>query len=498
MKKKTVIIIAVITAVLIAAGIGVGAIVSYMLAPPLERLERAINRSYKAIAEHSDAAKTLEQVFNGGSVEVKGNLRPIVESLVGVGIDVGGTAKLYFGSDDEFALKASVGMNGIPAVDALLYVDSDKLTLSSDALTDGEMYGLRFDDLAEKWDASVFGKNGKYALDIDAQAIADELRIAERCDALEDDINAALSEFESAVLSVLKEYSCIDTASGSMDVGGTSIKTFDIILTLEGEAIVDAFAELLVRLKQIDSLEALLSANSENILWAFEQLGVDIDLPIDEPAYRELSEILDTVIDTLESVKDTFHGALLSVKVHISKISSQIVGIELEFMNADTEMKTEFVIGPTWDHIDVISFAYSDSNGDTVSLVYSVEENTNTVYKASLTSEAYGEPLDIGGRILWNKASGALDISFNSFGTFYSFDGGYTSGNRNKTVIIDKLTLDGNEYDLDGLEITFSIASGMPKVKKYHDILNMDGEEVDGVVDRIGSGLSGIFTSILG
>lgn len=248
-KTKIVAIIACAVAVCILLGVIIS---SAVMSTPKNTVENAVEKSFKA-ASKSDDAKFVEDVLNGGSIEISANLGKIMEGMgAEEGADIDLSAKLYFElSALATAFELAASMDGDALIDALVYISEEQVAVSSEALLGEEAYGIIFKDIEKNFDSSEFGEDGEYSLGITYEEIAAFVEAYESAQKPPKELEKFIGKTEDIVddmynviiKSVIK-HSETDKTSGTVSCAGKDVKTKDLTFVLNGESVSLIVADL--------------------------------------------------------------------------------------------------------------------------------------------------------------------------------------------------------------------------------------------------------------
>lgn len=543
-KTKIVAIIACAVAVCILLGVIIS---SAVMSTPKNTIESAVEKSFKA-ATKSDDAKFIEDVLNGGSIDISANLGKIMEGMgMEDGADVDVSAKLYFDlSAIATALQLAATMDGDALIDALVYISEEQLAVSSEALLGEEAYGIIFKDIEKNFDSSEFGEDGEYSLGITYEDIAAYLEAFEN----RNDVPKELEKFadktadivddmyNTIIKSVLK-HAETDKTNGTVSCAGKDVKTKDITIVINGEAValiaedlydylandkalnkylteelvevVPFIAEYAASFSELDFAENALSEKVEDstVGELIEGEPADTDEPEgdeDESDKEDLvADMTDELTEQIETAVEEFYEALEDVDiddvtedlrdnledfegvltVHINKKNSQIIGVDVaaEYDGNDL-IDVSVVCGPDWEEITEISVKATVA-GQKVSASYEVSENTKKVYSADIKVKQGSETIGKAD-ISWDKKEGDLKIKVSAGGTeMLVFKGNLKASSKEIVLVLDKITVQENEIDLGETTVTVKKNDKMPKVSKVTDILTLTADDFEELAESV-------------
>lgn len=550
-KKKIIAIVACALLACVVLGVIINAAV---MATPKNTIENAVEESFKA-AKKSDDAKFIDKVLNGGSIEVSANLAKLMENMGAEDApNMDFAAKYYFDiSAAEMALSLVASMDSESLLDALVYMSDEKFALSSEALLGKDAYGIVFKDLEKNFDNSEFGPDGEYSLGIGFEEIAAVLKAYESASNPPKDLEKFVDKtmdivddiYTVVIKSVLK-HAEVDKTSGTISCAGKDVKTKDLTIELNGEAVSLILADVYDYLANDKDLNKYLTKEltefapslvdyfygaafagiagvarpeipdvenpwdyTDGVVGYAEDEDEDAGADLDEADMEELIEDAKTeLVESIESAVEQFYDSLEDVDIddqveecadaledfkaeivlHINKKNSQIIGVDVSAeLDGNDLVDVSVVCGPDWDEITEISVK-ATVDGVKLSASYEVSENTKKVYSADIKVKQDSDTI-AKISISWDKKEGDLKVkaSSNAFlgANEVVFKGNLKASSKEFTLVLDKLTVGEQKTDLCEVTITVKTSDKMPDPGKVKDILTLSADDFEEIRESV-------------
>ncbi len=468
----------IILAVILAAAILVVGIGASLNSDPLEQISKASDKSESALKQ-SDFYTEAQDLYNKGSVGIYWNLQKLTEQLAGYGIDIAFSAKMHMNQEDNaYLMNAVASIAGDQLVDATVYIDPSKVLASCYELLGEDTYGINLTNFKENFANSVFGENGAYSLGITEEHFAEMesyIEISKTVQDLEKDAAEIVEDFWSMLKTSLKEDAVISRKKGSVDFVDQTVKTNDIVITLEAEAVAAVVEDVLVYLKDSEAIAALLEKYQEVF-----SVNYGIDMGISEEYRSGLEDALATIDELYAETED----ALLEVVVSIAKSTKEIIGVNVRMVDGEEEVKINAICGPTWKNITEINITVE--NDDISELSYLVKENSKKAFDAEFKVVSNEEVL-MDATATWDKELGDIEIAINGYASEASFklDGSIKLEGKKRSLTLDSIEVNGQTVEIGGFVITVNTDDKMPSVGDYTDILTMDESGIEKIVGDI-------------
>ena len=514
--------------VLIIAGCAVGALAlaggitaAIILNTPESLLVRAAANTAKDV-KNLEWYKLMDDVANGGSVEISANLAPVMED----GDDLYVDAKFY-----EDASKG----NGALVVSAL---DEDKETIVSfnaaydkNALTlscpeaDDEVYGFDLKNIEDNiedspfdpenydpYDYSNYGSNsykyaifGQYVMNLGSNVEGDT-KIQSMAEKLEE-------KYRNLFIKELVANSDVTKSSETVD----EEQLGDIMLNIVEYAQDD---------KELEEYIELLADNADND---------NFDLA--DEFYDELDELEDAIEDDMDDAELDF-----CAKFYISKSGTKLVKAEIEaetvtsdeyYGEETSNVSISLVLGKNLDGVgeksltvetEVTREGYNDSGLAEIS--YEIEQNDSKAYAATLTFstedstswddsyEPYENQNEFSFEFNWDKKSGDLTIEYEGekqewqdSAPYFILEANMLDNGDTRTIILEDMEYEsGYSYDyqddddpfnnIGDFEFTIVLDrndKAPAPAKNFTELTELDEDEIDEILEDIGEEIEDIW-----
>ena len=472
--KPLTMIVAAVVAVLVIIGI----VAAIVLSGPLATVKKGVDRSIDAIGNNETVA-LVGGLVNGGSVELSCDLEDITESMIGFGMDGSAYVKLYTDLDGKaLALEADVNMDGESVIDGLAVINEKGIALESDLLFGGKAYGVGLKDLSEKFESSIFGPDGDYALGIELpeqadSAIADVEKFAKDSEKI---AKSAVTELVGS----LKKNAEIKKSGDKLQFAGNDVKTSAVTVKVNGEALGLVAVDMLEYVRGDKALKSFLYENAGYLAQAYGYYD-EPEVMLDE-FYERLDMIAeDDYSSVTEGLEDVDFD--MSVTFHVAKSSKQLVGIEFVLDQDGDKIKVSAFAGPDLAEIEEISFRYDDGY-DVYRGSYSVTANSGKEYAAKLKVREDSEVI-FEGKLDWDKKKGDFEIEFGDEWESYGAEGYLKKSGKTLEITLDSISEGSDEMDL-GINAVVKASDSMPGMPKYTDLLTMSTEEFEELIYELG------------
>ena len=469
--------------------------------------EKTVNK-----AQDGALAETVSGVFGGGSIEISGNIGKIAQAYSGaddMDLDADFSIKLYADIEDAMlAMISSLKVEGTELIDLGAYIDEENIAVDSDALLD-QTYGVSLKDLADNFDSSVFGENGKYSLGISSEDVEQFLEAQNTYVNFSKDFDKIAERvYKVASKSIMKNAE-VGKSKGSLTFGGKTVKTTDVTISFDEKALSAIIVDVLKYIKDDEEVKDFVNEYGEIFFDA-----VDVE---------EFSDNIDALIDEYEEIGDD--SVDVDITISISRSSKEIVGVDYKVKTKTKDDADEynstynmtFTCGPTWKNVTEAKlsmktkYSYtadgekSYESSDDLVMTYSVNENTKDSYSAKLTlkndnyyySNWYdGAESESSGKYVadidWDKSSGDLKVKLSESGDDSNnsgeiiFTGNLTVDGSKTTLVLQSLKIDEEKHGLGDITVTLNTNEKAPSIPKYKDVLTMSEDEVDKLIGNIG------------
>ena len=531
--------------VLIIAGCAVGALAlaggitaAIILNTPESLLVRAAANTAKDI-RNLEWYKLMDDVGNGGSVEVSVNLAPVMDD----GDDLYVDAKFY-----EDASKG----NGALVVSAL---DEDKETIVSfnaaydkNALTlscpeaDDEVYGFDLKNIEDNiedspfdpenydpYDYSNYGSNsykyaifGQYLLNLGSNVEGDT-KIQSMAEKLEE-------KYRNLFIKELVANSDVTKSSETVTCGSDKISCNVVTVEFDEEQLGDIMLNIIEYAQDDKELEEyidLLAANADSD---------NFDLA--DEFYDELDELEDSIEDDMSDTELDF-----CAKFYISKSGTKFVKAEIEaeavtsdeyYGEETSNVSISLELGKKLDGVgeksltvetEVTRKDYNDSG--LVEIIYEIEQNDSNAYAATLTLstedstswdngyDPYENQTEATFEFNWDKKSGDLTIEYEGqksewqdSAPYFILEANMLDNGDTRTIILEDMEYEsGYSYDyqdddddpfnnIGDFEFTIVLDrndKAPAPAKNFTELTELDEDEIDEILEDIGEEIEDIW-----
>lgn len=535
MNKKVLIIAGCAVGVLALAG---GITAAIILNTPESLLVRAAANTAKDI-RNLEWYKLMDDVANGGSVEISANLAPVMED----GDDLYVDAKIY-----EDASKG----NGALVVSAL---DEDKETIVSfnaaydkNALTlscpeaDDEVYGFDLKNIEDNiedspfdpenydpYDYSNYDSNsykyaifGQYIMNLGSNVEGDT-KIQSMAEKLEE-------KYRNLFIKELVANSDVTKSSETVTCGSDKISCNVVTVEFDEEQLGDIMLNIIEYAqddKELEEYIELLAANADND-----------NLDLADEFYDELDELEDEIEEDMSDAELDF-----CAKFYISKSGTKFVKAEIEaeavtsdeyYGEETSNVSISLELGKNLDGVgeksltvetEVTREGYNDSG--LVELSYEIEQNDSKAYAATLTLstedstswddgyDPYEHQNEFTLEFNWDKKSGDLTIEYEGekqewqdSAPYFILEANMLDNGDTRTIILEDMEYEsGYSYDyqdddddpFDNIgDFEFTIVldrndKAPAPAKDFTELTELDEDEIDEILEDIDEEIEAIW-----
>ena len=527
MNKKVLIIAGCAAGALALAG---GITAAVVLNTPESLLLRAAAntvKDYKSLEWY----QIMNDVANGGSVEVSANLAPVSDDI---------DDDLYFSA--KFYENAGKGNGAL----VMSLQDEDKETLASfnaaydkNALTlcfpeaDDEVYGFDLKNIEDNIEGSPFdpeeydpydyyGNNSKYAifgnylLNLGSNVEADT-QVQQKAEKLGD-------KYRELFIKELIANTDVSKTSEKVSIGSESISCNVVTVEMDEEQLADVLLNVIDYAEDDEELEEyieLLAANANSEVY---------DEDFEDTFYDGLDEMKDSIEEDLDDTELD-----ITMKFYISKSGTKLVKAELEletetendYYGTETEsLQMTIVLGKKLDGVGEKSLTIETetSNSDydkseSIEIVYDIEQNDNKAFVATLSFESTNEKNWNDGydpyedteegeiEFNWDKKSGEFTIEYEGVKSEWQDSDPYLTIEFNmldngdtRTIILEDIDYNsGYDYGyssadyednifktIEDMEITIILDrndKAPAPAKDFTELTELDEEDIDEILD---------------
>lgn len=295
----------------------------------------------------------IYKAFNGGSVELVLESEDLLSSYLDVELpNAALTAKLYSDPENmQFGIKAGMEVSAVSVIDALLTVNEDALTVSSDALLGTKVLGVGFENIVENFDKSVFGPGGSYSLDISAKELVEELGLgntaalmtkAEKLNEKSEDIAA---DFCNMLVASLEENALIEETEAGIVVADEETLVTSVSVLLDNVGLPAVVEDVCIYIRDDQEFRSFL----KDLFVIYEEMGMLEEMELGrtaDEAMKNLDDSVNAVLADLEDFAEEMDNGTLSFVFHISEKGKYFVGMDMIVEDGAAESKVLFFMGP--------------------------------------------------------------------------------------------------------------------------------------------------------
>lgn len=483
--KKVVIGIAAAAGVVVIGGVAAAAAAG---GSPVGNVFQGAQKTVESVGE-IELFAVLEDVLNGGSIEVSMNTEGVSEGF----LDMDVLAKVYTNlKDKKFAFSASASMDGSEIVDADAWVNEKDIIVSSESLLD-DVYGVNLKKLEENLeDSAIFDLLGMDFEDFEEQmALSSEVKIDEKTLlAFEEDLTKLLEKVAKQFGKSLKEYAEIEKGKKELGFNGEKVNAKTVEVYIEGDALAEVIGEVAQYLYDSKDLEALLDDYAELIVTYLAVSGDEVDVDeIIDPIY----ESLDTMIEGIDDFAEEMEEIEFTVVAYLK--SDYLLGFDLTVEEDSDKYALSVLAGPSFAELKEFRVTIEEY-GDKTTLVYTVDANDSKEFEAELKIRENGKVMT-NASVLWDKKDGdyrckltqtKFDWWDEEYTEEYTVSGSLLEEKDCYNLEIKKLT-DGEDEIKPEITICFDRSDKQPSAPKYVEVLTLEEEELlelkEDIVDEV-------------
>lgn len=456
-----------VIAIIVALAVGI------LSNSPMGLLAAGFSNSMEALEDNS-YIEMMEQVSNGGSVELAMDITPILQ---GNGLPGNGTGalKIYMDQEEqEAAMTLGVQVGG-QTLDASLFGNQKGIAVASDWLLGDKAYGIGLKDFVENFNNSVFGPNGAYSLDIEIpENFQEQLERSKDYNKATEKIAMQLA---AQLLKSAEKNSNVAKENATLEMGDETVKTTAVSIKMDHNQLAAVVEEMLDYLRTDKDIKAYLY-EYKDILFGGSDL--DTEAMLDE-LYEELEDAKDEIGELKEEMEDEEAG--LEAVFYITKSGKQLIGMDITLESNISPAKLSFYAGPDLQEAKEISFRV-EADDTTVRGSYTVTTNNKTAYAAELKIRADGENL-VNGTVTWDKKNGDFAVTATNLeGVSVGFRGKLEQSKKEITLNLQSIEADGQKVELD-MDLVLRASDKMPAMPNYTEILKLTEEEVTTIVNDL-------------
>ena len=458
-----VVVLAVILAIVLAGG-----------SSPLSLIATGMQNSLQAMEENKTLT-LIDEISNGGSMEVSVDLETLTESMgTGFVLDGSVSAKIYSNmKDNQMVMQAGVKLGADNNLDASMFVNKDSFAVASEWLLGQKAYGFDLKNIGENIKNSpIFGENGTYPIDI--ELIENLERRLTDSEEFSKDSEKIAKAVAARLVKAIEKHATIEKENATLTFGKEEVATTAVTVELEQEQIYAVVAEMLEYVRDDKALKQYLQDHAAMIFG---------DMYMDENERNEMIQDfydeLGDMEDELEELAESLELADASCKFtfHITKSGKQLVGVELKAETYDEPVKFSVYAGPDLKEATEISF-HLDAGYNNSRISYEVKTDDKKEFEAELKIREDNQIVMRAG-IVWDKNDGDFEITAKAeYEGEMILKGNYEQSGKKTTIELKNISVDGERIPLD-TTIVLAASDKMPSMPKYNNILQMTEDELE-------------------
>lgn len=453
---------------------------------PLAMVVKGFENTAESMKKNGIVA-LLNDVADGGSVEVACDLENLTEYMVGFAVEGDASVKLY-SSDSKAALVAGVKMNGSSVLDAALIAGKDEIAVSSETLFGSKSYGVSLKNFAKNFENSAFGPDGEYSLGVSLEEIEEYLDSIKNSEKNSKEAVKVLGDMADTLVKSVKANAKVEKSKVALDFGGEEVKTTAVKVSMDGVALINIMDDLIEYMRTDKNFKAFMA---ENIEYSATVTGAYYSLGDSEEMLEEFYTVLDEAAEELEDAAGYMEDADVEVGVtfYVTTSGSLLVGVDVDADIEGDTFQASLYAGPSFEKLGEISFRYDDG-GTNLRGTYTVSERSKNAYIAKLRVRE-NSVTALSGEINWDKKSGDFTVEMSDGRDTYGLEGSLEQSGKTTTVSIDSFNSGGWNVDL-GIDLILKTSDKMPSTPKYTDILTMNATDLEELIYDLSDVISGL------
>lgn len=442
-----------------------------------------------ADAERIELIDVADDVANGGSIAVSANLDKVAKD------DVAVQAKIYTDAKDlRGAYEMTVTEDKDTVLQANVIYNQDKVTFKCLEVVDG-IYGINFKNLRKNLPGSIFDPDEETDYSLDDEEFEYFMGLNETIKNnknLQRDSETILAKYRQLAIEKLVKYSEPARSSKTITVGGEKIPCTVISLAVDQDDLALATQDLIDYANNDKELEKYLYRLASNA--AFEG---DKDEFVDN-----FYDFLDDIEDEIDRLEDSDIGIRLDF--YITKAGRRIARIDADFELNRDEAEISLVLGKNVSTSKEMSLTLKDkANGDSISIAYTVSENSSKIYDAELkiketsVRSSYNRDRTTTFKIEWDKRGGDFSFKYKDNYSDMSIKGTLIQKGDKYVFVLTNIRIDGETTPIvKALELTVTIDRHDPAPNvpaSFTEVTTMDKRDFKHLIEDIDDGFTEIW-----
>lgn len=468
-------------AALVAIAIIVVAVIGIFSSSPLGLIGTGFRNSLEAM-EDDAYTKLMDQVSNGGSVEVSADFDSL--SLQGTRIPLNGTCsvKVYTNTEEQkTAMTLGVEVAG-QKLDASIFANQESVAIASDCLLGDMAYGFKLENFVKNFNNSVFGPNGAYSLGIELPEDLQTQLDLDQYQNYEQDTEKIAAQMAAQFVKTLEANSTVEKENASLTLGGDEVKTTAVIIKIDSNQLAAIIEEMLEYLRTDAEFKAFVE-EYEDIIFAEEISGVTEAGATAEEFFQVLDEAAEDMDKLKQEILDEEAG--VDATFHITKSGKQLVGMELLLASNIEPGKMTIFAGPDLNNAKEIRFEVGSGDEiiqgtylvkvddeNTFMMLLDMNENDRTVLKTD---------------VRWDKQTGAWEITLTDDSDETAVIRGTLEQSDKELSVVLETVETGGEKAEQRIGVVLRTEDTMPEMPHYNDLLTMTAADVESLVNDLGT-----------
>ena len=459
---------------------------------PVQTVFKAAAKTVEVTSEEG-LPGLLNEVLEGGSMELTADLSKW-EMMEDMEMKVG--LKVYSNLPKQMAA-ATVNVDYEGAVmDAGLFAEEQSVALQCDALFGKKnVYGVDLSALEKNLPKSVLSPDADtdFSLDEDTyDQIMATMKNSGDQEKLVKETVSVLKEYASVINKSLEKNAEIEKTSETVSVGSEDIKTNQITITVDSEALAELVKAVGEKAQKDKDLQEVIAKWVETTKGpTLERMDMTAEEYVEEmwESLEDLDDLVDEIADSKVKITATFN---------IGKSSKTLVACSIKVKDGSETFTVKMTLGENPATSEEVKLVMSDGY-DTVTVKYEVKEDTKKSYSAEMTaSEGNYEALSAS--FNWDKSENTykLTVSVPYEGEIV-LKGSLTQKSGTTTITVDRLTVEDETMKVNAtLVLKEKDSFSMPK---FTDVLTLKEDDIEEIVETItdnASDLMGDFGNLPG
>lgn len=348
---------------------------SLLTGGPMATIEKAMAKTLEASAKEG-VPGLLSTIASGGSVELSADLS---KWELPVELDGSVNMKMYSNQAKQTAAMELNAKMGDAKIDLGVFAKGQELAFSSNALLGKGAYGVDMASAEKNLPKSVFDpdSDSAFALDEDTfEVLMNSLSSVNDAEKLQKETVSLLGKYAATINKAIEKNAEIEKGSETVSVGDKEVKTNQISITLDGEALGEVAKAVWEQAKKDKDAKKLI-AQYVGMIAAIEMEDESGEEIVDE-LWEELGDNFDDLVEMLADSK-----VKVTCVFNIGKSSKTIVAFNFKVKAGSETITVKGTLGENIATSDAVKLSFSNGRR-TTNITYTVKENTKKVYSSKL------------------------------------------------------------------------------------------------------------------